>query len=279
MEVVGNFRAADPIFKWCYRESLLYSDADLARLRRRKIYLPAFQGEIPVPPAPSYWQVREPAATKQSLHRVAAPDAPAESPKAKCSGSKGGPQWGSRCSSNTSTLKHPDSTSAKKPSCPKESTPDNQGKSPQSCSSRKCGRSPSPTSGSTGCKWRNLHGEDSSVVDTTLPVSSSMVDTFHSLTGSFSDVIEPLPPLHYFYSPGSGRSQTQAHDLSQQQALLSFALHEPELQPTQLPCHWAWEPYSLSTQHHRFPPHIEYLAFQLIPLQTNNSVADHWPGQ
>ena len=82
-------------------------------------------------------------------------------------------------------------------------------------------------------------------------------------------------PLHYFYSPGSGWSQTQVHDLSQQQALLSFALHEPELQPTQLPCHWAWEPYSLCTQHRWFPPRIKYLASQLIPLQTNNSVADH----
>ena len=100
----------------------LYSDADLGRLRRWKIYLPLFQGEIPMPPAPSYRQVREPAATKQSLHRVAAPDTPAESPHAKCSSSKGGPQRGSGCSSNTSTLKHPDSTSAKKPSCPKEST-------------------------------------------------------------------------------------------------------------------------------------------------------------
>ena len=91
MEVVGNFRAADPIFKGCYRDSLLYSYADLARLRQWKIYLPAFQGEIPVPPAPSYWQVRELAVTKQSPHRVAAPDTPAESPKAKHSSSKGRP--------------------------------------------------------------------------------------------------------------------------------------------------------------------------------------------
>ena len=30
MEVVGNFRAANLIFKGCYRDSLLYSDADLA---------------------------------------------------------------------------------------------------------------------------------------------------------------------------------------------------------------------------------------------------------
>ena len=30
MEVVGDFRAADPIFKGCYGDSFLYSDADLA---------------------------------------------------------------------------------------------------------------------------------------------------------------------------------------------------------------------------------------------------------
>ena len=67
-------------------------------------------------------------------------------------------------------------------------------KSPQSCSSHKCRCSLSPTTGSTGCKRRDLCGEDSSAVDTTLPVSSSMFDAFCSPTGSFSDVIEPLPP-------------------------------------------------------------------------------------
>ena len=85
MEVVANFRAMDPIFKGCYGDSLLYSDADLARLRRRKIYLS-------MPPAPSYRQVREPVATKQSPHTAAALDTPAVSPKAKCSNSKSGPQ-------------------------------------------------------------------------------------------------------------------------------------------------------------------------------------------
>ena len=54
LEVVGNFRATDPIFKGCYGDSLLYSKADLAQLRWQKVYLPTFQGEIPVPPAPSY---------------------------------------------------------------------------------------------------------------------------------------------------------------------------------------------------------------------------------
>ena len=148
MEMVGNFKAANPIFKGCYRDSLLYSDADLCQLRWWKIHLPVFQGEIPVPPAPSYWQAREPTATKQSPHRAAALDAPVESPKAKCSSSKSGPQQGSGHSSNTSTPKHPDSTSAKKPSCPKESTTDDQVKSPKARSSHKHGHSPSPAAGS-----------------------------------------------------------------------------------------------------------------------------------
>ena len=149
---------------------------------------------LPVPPAPSYWQVREPAATKQSPHRAAALDIPAESSKAKCSCSKSGTQQGSGCSSNTSTPKCPDSTSAKKPSCPKESTMEDQAKSPQACSSQKCSRSPSPTSGSAGHKQKDLRRDDTSVVDNTLPISSSMFDAFHSLMGSVSDVIEPLPP-------------------------------------------------------------------------------------
>ena len=152
VEVVGDFRAVDPIFKGCYRDSLLYSKADLASLRQQKVYLPTFQGEIPMPPAPSYWQVRELVVTKQSPHRAAALDTSVESPKAKCSSSKSGPPWGSGRSSNASTLKHPDSTSAKKPSCPKESTPDDQAKSPQARSSRKHGHSPSPASGSAGRK-------------------------------------------------------------------------------------------------------------------------------
>ena len=92
MEMVGDFWAVDPIFKGCYRDSLLYSDADPHQLRWWGIHLPTFQGEIPIPPAPSYWQVREPAVTKQSPHRAAASDTPAESPKAKCSSSKSGPQ-------------------------------------------------------------------------------------------------------------------------------------------------------------------------------------------
>ena len=80
--------------------------------------------------------------------------------------------------------KHPDSTSAKKPSCPKESSPDDQVKSPKVHSSCKHGRSPSLTTGSAGCKLKDLCMEDSSTVDTTLSISFSMFDGFCS----------PLPP-------------------------------------------------------------------------------------
>ena len=92
MGMVGNFRAMDPIFKGCYRDSLLYSEADLHWLRWQGIHLPMLQGEIPMPPAPSYRQVRESVATKQSPHRAAASDITAESPKAKHSSSKSSPQ-------------------------------------------------------------------------------------------------------------------------------------------------------------------------------------------
>ena len=194
LEFVGDFRATDPIFKGCYGDSLLYSEADLAHLRWQKVYLPAFQGEIPMPPAPSYRQARELVVTKQSLHRVAAPDTSVESPKAKCSSSKGGSSWGSRCSSNTLTLKCPNSTSAKKPSRSKDSTLDDQAKSPHACSSHKHSCSPSSASGSAGSKRRDPRGVDSSMADITLPIGSSMLYTFCSPTGSLSDVIELLAP-------------------------------------------------------------------------------------
>ena len=118
----------------------------------------------------------------------------AESPKAKCSSSKDRPSQGSGRSSNTSTLKCPNSTSAKNPYRPKDSTPDDQAKSPHACSSRKHGHSPSPTSGSAGHKRRDPHRVDSSTTDITLPIVSSMSDTFCNLTGSLSDVIELLAP-------------------------------------------------------------------------------------
>ena len=88
MEVVGGFKSMDPTFKGSYRDSLLYSEDDLARLRQQKVYLPTFQEEIPMLPAPSYWQNREPAAAKQSPCRVAALDTSVESTKTRHSSSK-----------------------------------------------------------------------------------------------------------------------------------------------------------------------------------------------
>ena len=98
-----------------------------------------------MPPTPSYWQSREPATAKQSPRRAAAPDMAMESPKTRCSSSKGRAPRGSGCNSKTSTLKHPDSTLAKTPPHPQESTPDCPVTSMQACSSQKHGRSPSPT--------------------------------------------------------------------------------------------------------------------------------------
>ena len=194
MEVVGDFKAVDPIFKGSYGDSFLYSEDDLAQLRWQKVYLPTFQEEIPVPPVPSYLQNSELAAAKQSPHRVVAPDTSVESPKTRHSRIKSGPLRGTGCSSNTSTLKRPDTTSTKKPSRPQEPTPHCLAKSPQAHSSWKHGHSPSPATESDGGKRRNLHRIDSTMVDTTLPIGSSTMDTFRSLTGSLSEVVEPLAP-------------------------------------------------------------------------------------
>ena len=193
MEVVGDFRATDPIFKGSYRDSFLYSEDDLARLRWQ-VYLPTFQEEIPMPPTPSYRQSREPVTAKQSPHRAAALDASVESPKIRHSSSKSGPLRGTGHGFKTSTPKHPDSTLAKTPPHPQESTPDHPVKSPQARSSQKHGHSPSPTAGSAESKQRGLSGIASSTVDTTLPLGSSMMNTFLSPMGSLSEVVEPLAP-------------------------------------------------------------------------------------
>ena len=194
MELVGDFQAADPIFKGCYGDSLLYSDAELHWLRWWGIHLPAYQGEIPVPPAPSYQQARQPEVTKQSSPRAVTPNPSVESPKTKCSSGKGSLNHSSGCSSNTSTPKHPDSTSAKKPSSSKEPTLNSQEKSPKARSSRKHGHSPSPSAKSVRHKWKDVHTEDTCTLNTTLPISSSVFDGLRSPTGFHSDVTELLPP-------------------------------------------------------------------------------------
>ena len=117
-----------------------------------------------------------------------------ESPKTKCSGSKGGHHHSSGCSSNTSTPKCPDSTSAKKPSSSMEPALNEQDMSPRSCGSRKHCHSPSPSAESVGCKQKEVCTEDTRALNSTLPVNSSGFDSFHSPMGSDSDVTELQPP-------------------------------------------------------------------------------------
>ena len=195
MELVGDFRSMDPIFKGCYGDSFLYMVVDLGRLRLCGIHLPLYRSEIPAPPAPSYLQAKQPKAMKQSPPRATTPNPAVESPKAKCSGSKGRHHRSLGCSSNTSTLKCPDSTSAKKPSSSKEPTPNEQEKFPRSCSSRKCGHSPSPSTKSVSCKQKGVFTEDTRTLNFTLPISSSMFDGFCSPMGSHSNVTKLQPPF------------------------------------------------------------------------------------
>ena len=194
MELVGDFRSTDPIFKGCYGDTFLYSNVDLGRLRQHGIHLPPYQSEIPAPQAPSYLQDKQPKATKQSPPWAMTPNPAVESPKAKRSGGKGGHHLSSGCGSNTSTPKHPDSTSAKKPSSSKEPAPNEQDKSPRSPSSCKRSHSPSLSAKSVGHKWKEAHTEDTCALNSTLPLSSSGFDGFHSLMGSHSDVTELQPP-------------------------------------------------------------------------------------
>ena len=193
MELVGDFWVADPIFKGCYGDFLLYSDVELCQLRWWGIHLPTYWGEIPVPLAPSYQQARQPKVMKQSPPRTVTPNPSVESPKTKCSSDKGGPHHGVGCSSNTSTPKHPDSTSAKKPSSSKEPTSNSQEKSPKVHSSHKCSCSPSPLAESVRCKWKDVHTEDTHTLNSTLPISSSAFDGLHSPTGSHSFCPPPSP--------------------------------------------------------------------------------------
>ena len=124
---------------------LLYSNAELHWLRRWGIHLPTYRGEIPVSPAPSYQQARQPEAMKQSPPRAVTPNPSMESPKNIHSSGKGSLHCGLGCSSNTSTPKCPDSTSAEKPSSSKEPTSNGQEKSPKAHGSHKCSHSPSPS--------------------------------------------------------------------------------------------------------------------------------------
>ena len=151
MKLVGDFRSMDPIFKGC---SFLYSDVDLGQLQQQEIHLPPYRGEIPAPPAPSYWQAKQSEAVKWFPKQAMMPTMAAESPKTKSSSGKGRHHCSSGRSSNTSTMKYPDSTSAKKPFSSKEQVPKEQDKSPKYHGSCKCGRSPTPPAKPTECKQK-----------------------------------------------------------------------------------------------------------------------------
>ena len=193
-ELVGDFRSTDPIFKGCYGDLFLYSNMDMGQLRWHGIHLPPYQSEIPAPLAPSYLQAKQPEATKQSPPWATTPNPAVESPKTKCSSSKGRHHRSSGCGSNTSTPKRPDSTSAKKPSSSKEPALKELDKSPRCCGSCKCSCSPSLSAKSVGCKWKEARTEDTHELNSTLPISSSAFDGFHSLMGSHSEATKLQPP-------------------------------------------------------------------------------------
>ena len=158
--MVGILKLATP-WDSCFQSSSVAKENILPNLLRwQEIHLPPYRGEIPTPPAPSYLQVKQSEAMKRSPLRAVMPNAAVESPKTKCSGGKGGHHHSSVRGSNTSTPKHPDSTSAKKPSSSKEPVPKEQDKSPRSCSSCKHGCSPYPSAESDGCKQKEACTED-----------------------------------------------------------------------------------------------------------------------
>ena len=131
---------------------------------------------------------------KWSPPRAVTPNPSVESPKTKCSGSKGGPHCSSGCSSNTSTPKCPNSTSAKKPSSSKGPASKEQEKSPRAPGSHKHSHSSSPSTKSVRRKQKDVCTEDTRTLNSTLPISSSVFDGLRSPMGSHSDVTELLPP-------------------------------------------------------------------------------------
>ena len=116
----GDFWVTELIFKGSYDDSLLYSTDELCELWDQGIYLPTCCGKIPVLLAPSYHQAREPEVTKQSPPKVTVSDVPVESIKTTHTSGKGSTHHSLGHSSNTSTPKCQDSTSARKPSGSKE---------------------------------------------------------------------------------------------------------------------------------------------------------------
>ena len=117
-----------------------------------------------------------------------------ESPKPKCSSRKGGHHRSSGHSSNTSTPKCPDSTTAKKPSSSKKPVLKEQDKSPRSCGSHKCGHLLSPSAESDRCNQKEACTEDTHELNSTLPISSSGFDGFCSPMGSHSEATKLHTP-------------------------------------------------------------------------------------
>ena len=194
MELVGDFRATDPIFKGCYGDSLLYTGGELDQLRWWGIHLPLYWGKIPTLAAPSYQQARQPEAMKRSPPRAVTPSPPVESRRAKHSGDKGSPTRSSGHSSNTSTPKCPNSTSIKKPSSSKGLTSNGLERSPKAHGSHKHGHSLCSSAKSIGHKWKDVHLDGDCTLNSTLPVSSSAFDGLRSPMGFHSDGTKPLPP-------------------------------------------------------------------------------------
>ena len=122
------------------------------------------------------------------------PNPAVKSLKTKCSSGKGGHHPSSEHGSNTSTPKHPDSTSAKKPSSSKEPVPKEQDKSHKSCGSCKHCHSPSPCTKSARHKQKEACTEDTHELNSTLPISSSRFDCFCSLMGSHSEAAKLQTP-------------------------------------------------------------------------------------
>ena len=125
------------------------------------------------------------------------PTAAAKSPKTKCSGSKGKHHCSSGHSSNTSTPKCPDSTSANKPSSSKEPVLKEKDKSLRGHGSHEHSHSPSQSAKSDGHKQKEAHTEDTCELNSTLPISSSGFDGFRSPMGSHTCTIL-LNSIEYF---------------------------------------------------------------------------------
>ena len=133
------------------------------------------------------------------------PNTAVESPKPKHSGRKGGHHCSLGHSSNTSTLKHPDSTSAKKPSSSKEPVPKEQDKSPRSRGSCKCGCSPSPSAESHRHKQKEACTEDTHKLNFTLPLAPVGLMAFtvqwDPTARQLSSILPPSPQPPWVLAP------------------------------------------------------------------------------